>query len=333
MSVSPPSPSPSPSPPRRPAPAARPTTPASSSPPATSRPPTCASPPRSRARWSRSRSHEGDAVAVGQEIARIDTTDTEPRPRSRRGPSATRPTAELRLRLAGARAEDIAELEAQVGAREADLAGRREDLDRMQGLLDLGLGHDEVARRRPRRGATWPPPASTAAGRALRRLKAGSRAGGDRRRGRARVAGDRRAHRPARAADRGRDRHEPGGGGRDREARGGGRAGGRWAGPRGRDRPRRRLAHRLRRRARPRPHPHRPGGRGRAPTTARSARAGHLHRLPGRVHAQERADPRRAGEARLPGEGRASTNDDGLFKPGMPAEARLRPPRRAVERR
>jgi HlyD family secretion protein len=82
---------------------------------------------------------EGDKVSKDQEVARIDTTDTRlllQQARAERDQAA----AELRLRRAGARAEDIAELEAQVAQVEADLAGAERDLERMQGLLDRGSG-------------------------------------------------------------------------------------------------------------------------------------------------------------------------------------------------
>jgi len=86
---------------------------------------------------------EGDAVKAGEMISRQSTTDAEILLRqatAERGQAA----AELRLRLAGARAEDIAEMEAQIRATEADLAGAQLDLDRMQGLLDRGSGTEKA---------------------------------------------------------------------------------------------------------------------------------------------------------------------------------------------
>ncbi|MBX7187720.1 MAG: efflux RND transporter periplasmic adaptor subunit [Vicinamibacteria bacterium] len=82
---------------------------------------------------------EGDAVKAGALLARLDTTDIEILIRQA---SADRAQAEadLRLRIAGARKEDIAEMEAQIRATEADIAGAQLDLDRMQGLLDRNSG-------------------------------------------------------------------------------------------------------------------------------------------------------------------------------------------------
>ena len=82
---------------------------------------------------------EGDRVASGQELARIDTVDIR---LALDGATAERgqADAELRMRLSGARPEEIAEAEAHVARAEADLAGGHQDLDRMQGLLDAGSG-------------------------------------------------------------------------------------------------------------------------------------------------------------------------------------------------
>jgi HlyD family secretion protein len=82
---------------------------------------------------------EGDAVAPGQELARTETTDLQLALRQARA-EREQAGAELKLRLAGARKEDIAELEAQIRSVEADLGGAQKDLERMQGLLDSGSG-------------------------------------------------------------------------------------------------------------------------------------------------------------------------------------------------
>jgi HlyD family secretion protein len=82
---------------------------------------------------------EGDVVKAGAVVARLDTTDVKIVVRQA-GADRAQAAAELRLRLAGARKEDIAEMEAQIRATEADLAGAKLDLDRMQGLLDRGSG-------------------------------------------------------------------------------------------------------------------------------------------------------------------------------------------------
>ncbi len=82
---------------------------------------------------------EGDAVKAGALLARLDTTDIEILIRQANADRA-QADADLRLRLAGARKEDIAEMEAQIRATEADIAGAQLDLDRMQGLLDRNSG-------------------------------------------------------------------------------------------------------------------------------------------------------------------------------------------------
>ena len=82
---------------------------------------------------------EGDKIARDQVLAQIDTTDSNLlllQARAERAQAA----ADLRLRLAGSRKEDVAELEAQVAQDAADLAGAERDLARMQGLLDRGSG-------------------------------------------------------------------------------------------------------------------------------------------------------------------------------------------------
>ena len=82
---------------------------------------------------------EGDAVKTGDLLARVSTTDLEISARQATA-EKSQAEAELRLRLAGARKEDIAEMEAQIRATEADIAGADLDLNRMQGLLDLNSG-------------------------------------------------------------------------------------------------------------------------------------------------------------------------------------------------
>jgi membrane fusion protein YbhG len=82
---------------------------------------------------------EGDKVARDQEIAQIETTDARLLLRQARA-EREQAAAELRLRLAGSRKEDVAELEAQVAQDAADLAGAERDLARMQGLVDRGSG-------------------------------------------------------------------------------------------------------------------------------------------------------------------------------------------------
>lgn len=116
---------------------------------------------------------EGARVAAGQQLARIDTTDSElalATARAERGQAE----AELRLRRAGSREEDVREGEAQLARAEADLEGAERDLERMAGLLAAGSGtskarDDARARRDAARGAR------DAASERLRRLRAGFR--------------------------------------------------------------------------------------------------------------------------------------------------------------
>ena len=82
---------------------------------------------------------EGSTVQVGEEIARIDTVDTLLALESAKAEQALA-RAELRLRLAGTREEDILEARAQLVRAEADLAGATRDLERMEGLLATGSG-------------------------------------------------------------------------------------------------------------------------------------------------------------------------------------------------
>jgi HlyD family secretion protein len=116
---------------------------------------------------------EGDRIAVGDEIARIDTTDIELSLRQLQAERA-QAAAELALKETGARPEDVAEAAAQLRATEADLAGAQLDLDRMQGLLDRGSGttkaRDDARTRRDVLAAR-----QAAQTQALGRLRAGFR--------------------------------------------------------------------------------------------------------------------------------------------------------------
>lgn len=82
---------------------------------------------------------EGDAVRTGQVLAEIDTTDNLLAARQARG-DRDQAAAELDLRLAGSRPEDVAEAATQVASAQADLDGAEKDLERMQALLDRGSG-------------------------------------------------------------------------------------------------------------------------------------------------------------------------------------------------
>jgi HlyD family secretion protein len=116
---------------------------------------------------------EGDHVTKGQVLAQLDTTDT------RLGLDAARgelelAAAELRLRKAGARKEDVAEAGAQLRRADAELTVAQRDLDRMEGLLQRGSGttknRDDARARRDVAAAN-----RDAAQERLARLKAGFR--------------------------------------------------------------------------------------------------------------------------------------------------------------
>jgi HlyD family secretion protein len=116
---------------------------------------------------------EGDVVTRRQELAAIDTTDLGLALRQAKA-DGRQAAAELGLRVAGPRKEDIGEAGAQVKALESDLEGAQRDLDRMQGLLDRGAGttkgRDDAKVRRDTAGQRL-----EAARQALARLNAGSR--------------------------------------------------------------------------------------------------------------------------------------------------------------
>jgi HlyD family secretion protein len=116
---------------------------------------------------------EGDTVTAGQEIARIDTTDVRLALAAALAERA-QADAERRLRVAGSRREDIAEAEAQVQRAEADRRGAQEDLERMETLLRSGSGteksRDDARTRRDVAVASL-----DAARERLGKLKAGSR--------------------------------------------------------------------------------------------------------------------------------------------------------------
>jgi len=116
---------------------------------------------------------EGDAVEAGRIIAVVDTVDTELALREARANRA-QSDAELRLRVAGSRREDIAELAARVDGVEADLAGAEKELARQERLVAEGVStvrsrDDALARRDTLDGQL------RAAREVLARARAGSR--------------------------------------------------------------------------------------------------------------------------------------------------------------
>ncbi|MFA6958832.1 MAG: efflux RND transporter periplasmic adaptor subunit [Thermoanaerobaculia bacterium] len=82
---------------------------------------------------------EGDAIAKGAVVAKIEPVDLELALRQARAEREVA-DAELRLRVKGARDEDIREMEAQLRSAESDLAGAQRDYDRFEALLDRGSG-------------------------------------------------------------------------------------------------------------------------------------------------------------------------------------------------
>jgi HlyD family secretion protein len=116
---------------------------------------------------------EGDAVQRGRLLARIDPVDLELALAATRA-ERDQAEADLRLRLAGTREEEIAEAGAQVTQVQSDLEGAEKDLERMQGLFESGSGtakaRDDARTRRDMAAARL-----EAARERLRRLRAGSR--------------------------------------------------------------------------------------------------------------------------------------------------------------
>jgi HlyD family secretion protein len=94
---------------------------------------------------------EGDRVQAGQLVARLDSVDIVLALNAARGDRA-QAAADLRLRLAGTRVEEIREAAAQLDRAQADLDGAERDLTRMQALLDAGSGaekpRDDASTRR-----------------------------------------------------------------------------------------------------------------------------------------------------------------------------------------
>jgi HlyD family secretion protein len=116
---------------------------------------------------------EGDVVKQGAELARIETSDQKLQLEQLRA-ERSQADADYRLRRAGYREEDKAELRAQRDALVADLVAAQKDFDRMQGLFDRGSGTakslDDARGRRDQLAARL-----AAADQSLRRAESGYR--------------------------------------------------------------------------------------------------------------------------------------------------------------
>jgi HlyD family secretion protein len=87
---------------------------------------------------------EGDTVTLGQMVAQVDTTDLHLIWLANRAERA-QAQAELRLRMAGARSEDIETARAAMRQSETELEAARKDLERMRTLLETGSATEKAA--------------------------------------------------------------------------------------------------------------------------------------------------------------------------------------------
>jgi HlyD family secretion protein len=116
---------------------------------------------------------EGDTVAAGQLLARLDTVDTV---LAREAARAERDQAEadLRVLLAGSRPEDVAAARQEVRHAEAEVAGAERDHERIEALVSSGLeaqeALDDAVVDRDTAASVL-----AAAGERLRKLEAGTR--------------------------------------------------------------------------------------------------------------------------------------------------------------
>jgi HlyD family secretion protein len=94
---------------------------------------------------------EGDTVAAGELVARLETVDAEHLLAQARA-KVEAADAQLRLLLAGTRAEDLRRAEDQMAQAQAELDAARRDLDRLSGLADRGSAteksRDDAATRK-----------------------------------------------------------------------------------------------------------------------------------------------------------------------------------------
>jgi HlyD family secretion protein len=116
---------------------------------------------------------EGDPVKTGQVLAVIDTIDSELQLRQAQA-DRDQADANLRLKVAGSRKEDVDQLAALVAATQADLDGAEKELARQERLVAEGITtvqtrDDALARRDALKGQL------ESARQALYRAKAGSR--------------------------------------------------------------------------------------------------------------------------------------------------------------
>ncbi|MDH3402456.1 MAG: efflux RND transporter periplasmic adaptor subunit [Acidobacteriota bacterium] len=81
---------------------------------------------------------EGDRVEAGQPLARLETIDTVLALEAARA-ERQQAEADWRVLLAGSRPEDVAAARAEARRAEADLAGAARDLERMEALVSSGL--------------------------------------------------------------------------------------------------------------------------------------------------------------------------------------------------
>jgi HlyD family secretion protein len=94
---------------------------------------------------------EGDTVTAGELVARLETVDAEHKLAQERA-NVEAADAQLRLLLAGSRAEDLRRAEDQMAQAQAELDAARRDLDRLSGLADRGSAteksRDDAATRK-----------------------------------------------------------------------------------------------------------------------------------------------------------------------------------------
>jgi HlyD family secretion protein len=94
---------------------------------------------------------EGDTVNAGEMVARLETLDAQHQLAQARA-NVEAADAQLRLLLAGSRAEDLRRAEDQMAQAQSELDAARRDLDRLSGLADRGSAteksRDDAATRK-----------------------------------------------------------------------------------------------------------------------------------------------------------------------------------------